>query len=116
MLIRTAVELLPNLYFLRDMETVKDVNNDLRTYEDLKTDVLAASRGEASVEIEKLFQRMEEKFSFKEGGKQVINPVIIAPDEELPVQDTEFVQPKLGETFEMGRAKARNVLSGLNPT
>jgi hypothetical protein len=26
------------------------------------------------------------------------------------VQDTEFVQPKLGETFEMGRVKARKVL------
>jgi hypothetical protein len=65
------------------------------------------------VEIEKLFQSMEERFSFKEGGKQVINPVIIAPDEELPVQDTEFVQPKLGETLEMGRDKARSVLSAL---
>jgi len=114
MLIRTAVELLPNLYFLRDMQTVKDVNNDLRTYEDLKTGVLAASRGEARVEIEKIFQTMEERFSFKEGGKQVITPVIIAPDEELPVQDTEFVQPKLGDTLEMGRAKARSVLSALS--
>ena len=114
MLIRTAVELLPNLYFLRDMQTVKDVNNDLQTFEDLKEKVLAASRGEASVEIEKLFQTMEERFSFKEGGKQVINPVIIAPDEELPVQDTEFVQPKLGETLEMGRSKARTVLSALS--
>ncbi len=113
MLIRTAVELLPNLYFLRDMETVKDVNNDLRAYEDLKTGVLAASGGESREEIGRLFQMMEERFSFKEGGKQVVNPVIIAPDEELPVQDTEFVQPKLGETFEMGRVKAGRVLSAL---
>jgi NTE family protein len=115
MLIRTAVELLPNLYFLRDMETVKDVNNDLRVLEDLKSRVLAASTGDARGEIENVFQAIEEKFSFKEGGKQIVNPVIIAPDEELPVQDTEFVQPKLGETFEMGRVKARRVLSGLTP-
>jgi hypothetical protein len=27
--------------------------------------------------------------------------------EGLPVQVTEFVQPKLGETFEMGREKAK---------
>jgi NTE family protein len=111
LLLRTAVELLPNLYFLRDMETVKDVNNDLRVLRELKARVLAASGGEAEKDIEDVFQGMEERFSFKQGGKQVIDPVIIAPDEELPVQDTEFVQPKLGETFEMGRAKARLVLS-----
>ncbi len=113
MLIRTAVELLPNLYFLRDMETVKDVNNDLQVLEDLKGKILSASPGESRGEIEKVFRGMEERFSFKEGGKQIVNPVIIAPDEELPVQDTEFVQPKLGETFEMGRQKARSVLTGM---
>ncbi|HMK39217.1 MAG TPA: patatin-like phospholipase family protein [Bacteroidota bacterium] len=116
MLIRTAVELLPNLYFLRDMETVKDVNNDLRAYEDLKSRVLAASEGGAKGDLERVFREMEEKFSFKEGGKQVIHPVIIAPDEELPVQDTEFVQPMLGKTFEMGRDKARSVLADLAKT
>ena len=31
LLMRTALELLPNLYFLRDMESVRDVNNDLGT-------------------------------------------------------------------------------------
>ena len=110
MLIRTAVELLPNLYFLRDMQTVKDVNNDLRVLEELRSKVLAASGGAGRADIEKVFDAAEEKFSFKEGGKQIVVPVIIAPDEELPVQDTEFVQPKLGETFEMGRIKAREVL------
>ncbi len=112
LLIRTAVELLPNLYFFRDMQTVKDVNNDLRTYEDLKSKVMALSEGRTKGELEMVFREMEEKFSFKEGGKQIVNPLIIAPDEELPVQDTEFVQPKLGETFEMGRKKARSVLAG----
>ena len=115
MLIRTAVELLPNLYFLRDMQTVKDVNNDLRVFDELKTKVLAASGKESREEIEKVFHGMEEMFSFIEGGKQIVHPVIIAPDEELPVQDTEFVQPKLGETFEMGRRKARQVLTAVNP-
>jgi predicted patatin/cPLA2 family phospholipase len=110
MLIRTAVELLPNLYFLRDMQTVKDVNNDLRVLEELRSKVLAASGGAGRADIEKVFDAAEEKFSFKEGEKQIVEPVIIAPDEELPVQDTEFVQPKLGETFEMGRIKAREVL------
>jgi predicted acylesterase/phospholipase RssA len=114
MLIRTAVELLPNLYFLRDMQTVNDVNNDLRTYDALKSKVLALSEGGAKGELENLFLEMEEKFSFKEGGKQIVTPVIIAPDEELPVQDTEFVQPKLGETFEMGKMKARSVLAAGN--
>jgi NTE family protein len=112
MLIRTAVELLPNLYFHRDMQSVKDVNRDLRILEELEKDVLSASTGETRGEIEKIFRRMEEHFTFKRGGKQIVNPVIIAPDEELPVQDTEFVQPKLGETFEMGRVKARSVLAG----
>jgi hypothetical protein len=55
----------------------------------------------------------ESHFSFKDGNKHIIAPVIIAPDEELPVQDTEFVQPKLGETFKMGKEKAREVLSKL---
>ena len=45
MLIRTAVELLPNLYFHRDMQAVKDVNNDLRVLEELRSKVLAASGG-----------------------------------------------------------------------
>ncbi len=110
MLIRTAVELLPNLYFLRDMQTVKDVNNDLRVLEELRANVLSAATGEERGALETAFRAAEEKFSFKEGEKQIVEPVIIAPDEELPVQDTEFVQPKLGETFEMGRIKARTVL------
>ena len=113
MLLRTAVELLPNLYFHRDMQSVKDVNKDLRVLEDLKAEVLAASSEDTRVEIGNVFRRMEESFTFKRGGKQIVNPVIIAPDEELPVQDTEFVQPKLGETLEMGREKARSVLSAL---
>ena len=108
---RTALELLPNLYFLRDMETVKDVNNDLGAWERLKSDVLAAAPDEATRgRLAEVFQRGEARFSFKEGNKHIIDPVIIAPDEELPVQDTEFVQPKLGETFDMGREKARRVL------
>jgi predicted acylesterase/phospholipase RssA len=112
MLIRTAVELLPNLYFQRDMETVKDVNNDLETWRALKAKLLACARDDATrVRLEELLAEEEKKFSFKQGNKQIINPVIIAPDEELPVQDTEFVQPKLGETFEMGRVKARQVLA-----
>ena len=110
MLIRTAVELLPNLYFLRDMQTVRDVNNDLRVLEELRANVLASAQGEERGAIEKAFRAAEETFSFKEGEKLIVEPVIIAPDEELPVQDTEFVQPKLGETFEMGRKKARTVL------
>jgi len=113
MLMRTALELLPNLYFLRDMDTVKDVNNDLEAFGKLRAVVLDSVPVEQRKGIEEVFDAASEHFSFKEGGKQVINPVIIAPDEELPVQDTEFVQPKLGETFEMGRAKARLIL-GLN--
>jgi predicted acylesterase/phospholipase RssA len=113
MLIRTAVELLPNLYFHRDMESVKDVNNDIETWRALKGKLLDAARdGATRVRLEELLVEEEKKFSFKQGNKQVINPVIIAPDEELPVQDTEFLQPKLGETFEMGRMKAREVLEG----
>ena len=112
MLMRTALELLPNLYFLRDMETVQDVNHDLQAWEKLKARLLAASPDEETKsELEGILQSEEERFSFKEGGKHVIAPVIIAPDEELPVQDTEFVQPRLGETFEMGRAKAKKILA-----
>lgn len=111
MLIRTAVELLPNLYFHRDMETVQDVNNDIETWHNLKSKLLDSVRDDKTrVRLEELLAEEEAKFSFKQGNKQIIKPVIIAPDEELPVQDTEFVQPKLGETFEMGRAKAREVL------
>lgn len=114
MLIRTAVELLPNLYFRRDMESVQDVNNDIERWNALKTKLLGTVRNDADrVRLEELLAGEEQKFSFKQGNKQIINPVIIAPDEELPVQDTEFVQPKLGETFEMGREKAKQVLAGL---
>lgn len=111
LLVRTAVELLPNLYFLRDMETVKDVNNDLEVLEKVKAAVLASvPDAETRMRVAEAFQKEQEAFSFKEGNKHIIAPVLIAPDEELPVQDTEFVQPKLGETFEMGREKARIVL------
>ncbi|MBX2991121.1 MAG: patatin-like phospholipase family protein [Bacteroidetes bacterium] len=114
MLIRTAVELLPNLYFRRDMESVQDVNNDIERWNTLKAKLLGTVRNDADrVRLEELLAEEEQKFSFKQGNKQIINPVIIAPDEELPVQDTEFVQPKLGETFEMGREKAKQVLAGL---
>ncbi|MDL1893871.1 hypothetical protein FBQ87_13440 [Sphingobacteriales bacterium CHB3] len=114
MLIRTAVELLPNLYFRRDMESVQDVNNDIERWNAVKTKLLGTVRNDADrVRLEELLAGEEQKFSFKQGNKQIINPVIIAPDEELPVQDTEFVQPKLGETFEMGREKAKQVLAGL---
>jgi predicted acylesterase/phospholipase RssA len=114
MLLRTAVELLPNLYFLRDMETVRDVNNDLRVWARLKRDILnAAPDDETRKKLASVFDREGPQFSFNEGRKHIVNPVIIAPDEELPVQDTEFVQPALGETFEMGRKKAREVLRGL---
>jgi len=111
MLLRTAVELLPNLYFLRDMETVRDVNSDLRVWTRLKRDILnAAPDEETRRRLASVFDREGPQFSFNEGRKHVINPVVIAPDEELPVQDTEFVQPALGETFEMGRRKAVEVL------
>lgn len=114
MLIRTAVELLPNLYFQRDMESVQDVNNDIERWNALKVKLLGTVRNDADrVRLEELLAEEEQKFSFKQGNKQIINPVIIAPDEELPVQDTEFVQPKLGETFEMGREKAKEVLVAL---
>ncbi len=113
LLVRTAVELLPNLYFLRDMNTVNDVNNDLEVWEAMKGSALQSVTDEgARARLAEIFEREEKRFSFKEGHKHVITPVIIAPDEELPVQDTEFVQPKLGETFEMGREKARKVLGG----
>ncbi len=113
-LVRTAVELLPNLYFHRDMQSVKDVNNDLETWSVLRSRVLdSVSDDKVRVRLEEILAEEESKFSFKQGNKQIINPVIIAPDEELPVQDTEFVQPKLGETFEMGRMKAKEVLERL---
>jgi predicted acylesterase/phospholipase RssA len=111
MLMRTAVELLPNLYFLRDMRTVKDVNNDIEVLNRLKGRILeAAPDAESRAAAERVFDEEEHRFSFREGDKHIINPVVIAPAEELPVQDTEFVQPKLGETFEMGRERAREVL------
>lgn len=114
LLIRTAVELLPNLYFLRDMDTVQDVNNDLQAWERLKQKLLDAAPDQPTKQrIAEVLAREEPAFSFKEGNKNVINPVVIAPDEELPVQDTEFVQPKLGETFEMGKETARKVLDTL---
>lgn len=111
LLVRTALELLPNLYFLRDMESVQDVNNDLRQWESLRARLLAVAPDDATRRsLEKVLWEEEEKFSFREGDKRIIDPVIIAPDEELLIQDTEFIQPKLSETFEMGRAKARDVL------
>lgn len=112
-LMRTALELLPNLYFLRDMEAVKEVNNDIGVWRRLRDRLLEASPdAETRRRIGAILDAEEERFSFRQGGKHVIDPVIIAPDEELPVQDTEFVQPKLGETFEMGREKAKRVLRG----
>lgn len=111
MLMRTALELLPNLYFLRDMESVEDVNSDIEAWEAMKAKVLAAAPDQQTrLKLEQVISSEEKRFSFKEGDKHIVHPVIICPDEELPVQDTEFVQPKLGETFEMGRAKARKVL------
>ncbi len=115
LLVRTAVELLPNLYFNRDMQSVQDVNNDLQAWDGLKAKLLdAAPDARTRLRLERLLQEEEERFSFKEGNKQVINPVIIAPDEELPVQDTEFVQPKLGETFEMGKERARQTVAEIS--
>jgi len=114
LLMRTALELLPNLYFLRDMDTVRDVNNDLASWDRLKTRLAAAVVDpEERKGMEAILREEEKRFSFSEGHKQIINPVVIAPDEELPVQDTEFVQPKLGETFQMGKEKARKVLACL---
>lgn len=111
LLMRTALELLPNLYFLRDMETVQDVNNDLKVWEEMKREILMSVPDEgARGRLERLFEREEARFSFKEGNKHVIRPVVIAPDEELPIQDTEFVQPKLTQAFEMGLAKAKEVI------
>ncbi|MBM2841125.1 MAG: Patatin [Bacteroidetes bacterium] len=113
-LMRTALELLPNLYFLRDIESVRDVNNDLQAWERMRAKVLdAAPDNQARKKIDEVLKKEEEEFSFHEGGKHIVTTIIIAPDEELPVQDTEFVQPKLGETFEMGRAKAREVLKAM---
>jgi predicted acylesterase/phospholipase RssA len=117
LLMRTALELLPNLYFLRDMDSVRDVNNDLGTWDSMSGQLLAAAPDAATRErLGEVLRQAEGRFSFKRGGKQIVEPVIIAPDEELPVQDTEFVQPKLGETFEMGKAKARSVLAALPPS
>lgn len=117
MLMRTAVELLPNLYFHRDMGTVRDVNNDLAVWERLRARLAEAAPDVVTrAQIGEIMRVEGERLSFRRGGKQIIDPVIIAPDEELPVQDTEFVQPKLGETFEMGRAKAREVLGLSHPT
>lgn len=114
MLMRTALELLPNLYFLRDMETVRDVNNDLRVWEETRRRLLEAAPDTATQEkVEEALREAEARLSFKQGGKHVIEPVVIAPDEELPVLDTEFVQPKLMETFAMGREKARAVIAAL---
>ena len=114
MLMRTALELLPNLYFLRDMETVRDVNNDIRAWTALRERVLATAPDTATREtIDRAFQDAAARLSFTQGNKHIIEPVVIAPDEELPVQDTEFVQPKLGETFEMGRKKAKGILAQL---
>ncbi|MDH4071151.1 MAG: patatin-like phospholipase family protein [Ignavibacteria bacterium] len=111
MLIRTAVELLPNLYFLRDMETVKDVNNDLREWERMKEEIMnAAPDSGTRSSLKAILEREESRLSFKQGNKHIINPVVIAPDEELPVQDTDFVQPELGRTFDLGREKAREQL------
>jgi NTE family protein len=111
MLLRTAVELLPNLYFLRDIESVQDVNSDLRAWERMTARLLEAAPDENTRRrLDDVLRKEEGSFSFREGGKHIVEPVIIAPDEELPVQDTEFVQPKLGETFEMGRTKAKEVL------
>lgn len=111
MLMRTALELLPNLYFLRDMENVEDVNNDIEAWEAMKAKVLASIADQQTKnKIEQMMKAEEKRFSFKEGEKNIVHPVIICPDEELPVQDTEFVQPKLGETFEMGRERAGKVL------
>ena len=111
LLMRTALELLPNLYFLRDIESVRDVNNDLQAWERMKSKLLSAAPDESTRgRVQEILKAEQEEFSFHEGGKHIIDPVIIAPDEELPVQDTEFVQPKLGETFDMGRRKATEVL------
>jgi predicted acylesterase/phospholipase RssA len=111
MLVRTALELLPNLYFLRDMEVVNDVNDDIRHLDRMKARLLEVAPDEATrIKLEAVFAEEEAGFSFKEGGKHIIDPVVIAPDEELMLQDTEFVQPKLEETFAMGREKAKERL------
>ncbi|MEK7251404.1 MAG: patatin-like phospholipase family protein, partial [Bacteroidota bacterium] len=81
-LIRTAVELLPNLYFHRDMQSVKDVNNDLETWQTVKSRLFDSVRDDKTrVRLEEVLAEEENKFSFKQGNKQIINPVIIAPDE-----------------------------------
>jgi predicted acylesterase/phospholipase RssA len=114
LLMRTALELMPNLYFFRDMQTVRNVNNDIRAFSSLRQAVLDAMPTQAEREkCEHSFNEAERSFSFTRGDKRIIDPVIIAPDEELPVQDTEFVQPKLGETFEKGRGVATKVIERL---
>jgi len=114
MLIRTAVELLPNLYFLRDMETVADVNNDIEVWDRLKGQILAAAPdAETGNRLKQILDNEETRLSFKQGNKHIIKPVVIAPDEELPVQDTDFVQPELSRTFDLGRGKARNIIADL---
>jgi predicted acylesterase/phospholipase RssA len=114
MLMRTALELLPNLYFLRDMQTVRDVNNDLRVWGETRRTLLEAAPDAATrAKVEEVLREAEGRLSFKQGGKHIIEPVVIAPDEELPVLDTEFVQPKLMETFAMGGEKARAVIAAL---
>jgi NTE family protein len=111
LLMRTALELMPNLYFQRDMQTVRDVNNDIRVLEALRERIVSTvSSGREREQLMRAFAEAEKAFSFRRGDKRIVEPVIIAPDEELPVQDTEFVQPKLGETFEWGRTKARAVI------
>jgi NTE family protein len=114
LLMRTALELMPNLYFQRDMQTVKNVNNDIRTLSALRQSVLDELPSDKEREkFERAFDEAEKSFSFTRGDKRIVEPIIIAPEEELPVQDTEFVQPKLGETFEWGREKAKQVIAGL---
>jgi NTE family protein len=114
LLMRTALELMPNLYFFRDMQRVKNVNNDIRTLSMLRGAALEALPSGAEREnLARAFDAAEKSFSFTRGDKRIIEPVIIAPDEELPVQDTEFVQPKLGDTFEKGRLAAVRVLRQL---
>lgn len=108
LLVRTAVELLPNLYFQRDMETLRDVNEDIRTWRELRDRLRAAGAGDA--ELDAVLAEAERRFSFTRGGKHIIEPVVIAPDEELAVQDTQFVQPQMRDAFAQGVEKAKAVL------
>jgi hypothetical protein len=89
MLVRTALELLPNLYFTRGMEVFNDVNHDLRHLDRVKVRLLeAAPDEETCMKPDTIFAEEEVGFSFNEAGKHIIDPVVVAPDEELPVQDT----------------------------